>query len=238
MNRSFPLLIQAVKALFPVFLLLPFSWPRPAESAPAAHILTPAPAKPPRLNGTKVLGVRPNSPVLHKIAATGEKPLHYTIRNLPEGMHLDPNTGIITGTLSKPGDYALQVQVSNNAGKAERRLTIKVGPTIALTPPMGWSSWNAFGLSVTQDKVRAIAQAMIDKGLVDHGWTYVNIDDGWEAAQRTNDGTLLGNEKFPDLPTSTSPEAWFETCGGKRTWALTRHNSARNLPLMVLRSSG
>lgn len=40
---------------------------------------------------------------------------------------------------------------------------------------------------------------MIDKGLIDHGWSYVNIDDGWEAAVRNADGTISANEKFPDM---------------------------------------
>ena len=132
-------------------------------------------------HGAKVFGVRPGIPFFYKISATGMPPLNYQVLNLPDGLQLDGKSGIITGILPRPGDYVLHVQVSNTIGKHERNLTIKAGNSICLTPPMGWNSWNAFGLSVTQEKVKAIAQVMIDRGLVDHGWTYVNIDDGWEA---------------------------------------------------------
>ena len=69
----------------------------------------------------------------------------------------------------------------------------------ALTPPMGWNSWNCWGISVTQDKVVASAQALIDKGLIDYGWSYINIDDVWQAKERTADGRLLPGPHFPNI---------------------------------------
>ncbi len=162
------------------------------------YILTPTPGKIPRINGTTVFGVRPGSPVVFKIAATGEKPLKYEVLNLPVELKLDSKTGIISGRFSKEGIHILKVRVSNKSGKAEKELTIKVGQTISLTPPMGWNSWNAFGESVSQEKVKAVVQAMIDKGLVDHGWSYVNIDDGWQGVRNAT-GVLEPNDKFPDM---------------------------------------
>ena len=50
-----------------------------------AQILTPPPSKLPRINGAKVFGVRPNSPLLFKIAAAGEKPMKYEVKGLPAG---------------------------------------------------------------------------------------------------------------------------------------------------------
>jgi hypothetical protein len=64
---------------------------------------------------------------------------------------------------------------------------------------MGWNSWNCWGLSVDDQKVRAAADAFIGSGLADHGWTYINIDDGWEAPERTAKGEILTNEKFPAM---------------------------------------
>ena len=63
---------------------------------------------------------------------------------------------------------------------------------------MGWNSWKCWGLSVDDKKVREAARMMNEK-LQAYGWTYVNIDDGWEAAERTEQGELLANEKFPDF---------------------------------------
>ncbi|MBN8688305.1 MAG: putative Ig domain-containing protein [Chitinophagales bacterium] len=163
------------------------------------YILTPAPGASPRINNATVFGIRPGSPFLFKIAATGEKPLKYSVSKLPAGLKLDPLTGIITGTITKAGSYTMQLQVKNKKGTARKSFTVKCGDTLALTPPMGWNSWNCWGLSVSQDRVKASAQALIDKGLIDHGWTYMNIDDGWEAPARAANGDIITNQKFPDM---------------------------------------
>ncbi|MBA2250716.1 MAG: putative Ig domain-containing protein [Chitinophagaceae bacterium] len=163
------------------------------------YILTPLPGDVPRINGAKIFGVRPGSPFLFKIPVTGKKPLLYHVDNLPAGLQVDAATGIITGTLSNRGEYKTQVTVTNNAGKAAREFTIIVGEHLSLTPPMGWNSWNCWGLSVSAEKVKSSAQALIDKGLADHGWSFMNIDDGWEAEKRSADSSIYANEKFPDM---------------------------------------
>ena len=163
------------------------------------YILTPAPAAAPRINNASVFGVRPGSPFLFKIAASGEKPLQYSAAGLPRGLKLDRSTGIITGTISKAGEYEVKLSVKNKKGQARKDFTIKCGSLLALTPPMGWNSWNCWGLSVSADKVKSSAQALIDKGLIDHGWTYINIDDGWEAPKRNEQGEIVTNDKFPDM---------------------------------------
>jgi len=164
-----------------------------------ACILTPKPSATPRINGAKVFGIRPGSPFLYKIAATGAKPLHYGVKDLPAGLSVDSTTGIITGVLEKEGEYHMRVGVSNSTGRAERGFTVKVGQMTALTPPMGWNSWNCWGLSVDDEKVRSSARALLDKGLAEHGWNYINIDDAWQARARTPQGGIIANEKFPDM---------------------------------------
>ncbi|OIR05749.1 alpha-galactosidase A precursor [mine drainage metagenome] len=163
------------------------------------YILTPAPSAFPKINGATVFGVRPGSPVLYKIAATGEKPLHYAIENLPEGLKVDAATGIITGTIKLPGTYTMKLKAKNSKGMAARTFKIKVGDVLALTPPMGWNSWNCWGLSVSTEKVESSAKALIDKGLIDHGWNFINIDDGWEEPIRDANGNVISNSKFPDM---------------------------------------
>ena len=79
-----------------------------------------------------------------------------------------------------------------------------VGCTLALTPPMGWNSWYIHYDRVTQDDVRAAADAMIRSGMANYGYQYINIDDGWMAKRgeppyRGADGVVLPNKKFPDL---------------------------------------
>jgi hypothetical protein len=166
----------------------------------APYLLTPPTAASPRLNGAKVLGVHPGSPVIYRVAATGRAPLTLSVAGLPAGLSFDAVHGVITGKAPPAGDYPLTLTARNRLGAASRTLTLRVGDTLALTPPMGWNSWNAYGLGVDAAKVRAVAAALVDSGLADHGWTYVNIDDGWEAAARTADGGIATNEKFPDMP--------------------------------------
>jgi alpha-L-arabinofuranosidase len=161
------------------------------------YIQTPFPGALPRINSAPVLGARPGRPVLFRVAATGEKPLRYTISGLPSGLYCKGN--IISGRVTEKGHYPVTIKVSNAKGSATQTLLIKIDTLLQLTPPMGWNSWNCWGLSVSEEKVKSSAQALIDKGLADHGWSYINVDDGWQAATRNADGTLSPNEKFGDM---------------------------------------
>jgi alpha-galactosidase len=69
---------------------------------------------------------------------------------------------------------------------------------LARTPPMGWNSWNHFRGRVDAATVREIADAMVSSGLKAAGYTYVNIDDTWEAG-RDESGRIRTNRKFPDM---------------------------------------
>src|SRR5688500_1238957 len=61
----------------------------------------------------------------------------------------------------------------------------------ALTPPMGWNSWNAFATDIDEQKIVGSAQALVDSGLARKGYRYVNIDDGWWLQRRAEDGQLV-----------------------------------------------
>ena len=162
------------------------------------YILTPASPETPQINNPLVYGARPGNPFLMPVMASGKRPMAYGAQGLPEGLELDPRTGLITGRVPAEGDFRVLLTAENALGKAEREILLKIGPQIALTPPMGWNSWNCWGFSVDDAKVRDAARAMHEKLLV-YGWTYVNIDDGWPADTRSADGRLLPNEKFPDF---------------------------------------
>lgn len=60
----------------------------------------------------------------------------------------------------------------------------------AATPPMGWSSWNAFRVDITEQKVLDSAQVIVDSGLAKAGYRSINVDDGWWLKRRTTDGRL------------------------------------------------
>ena len=174
------------------------------ESLQAAYstryILTPEAPATPRYNGPAVFGVRPGSPVVFRLAFSGEKPMKYAVEGLPEGVVLDPDKGVLSGNCAQPGEYPLVFTATNDKGSTHAAFTLVVGEDkMALTPPMGWNSWNCWGLSVSQEKVMSSAAALINKGLADYGYSYMNLDDGWEGEERTPDGRIQGNEKFPDM---------------------------------------
>jgi alpha-galactosidase len=174
------------------------------------YILTPAVALKPRINGAKVYGARPGHPFLYRIAASGKKPMGFSATGLPAGLKLDSKTGVISGALVAAGETKVLVSVQNEMGEARRELKIIGGDEISLTPAMGWNSWNCFAEAVDANKVKAAADAMINSGLVDHGWNYINIDDCWEIKPGSTDPLLAGevrdangmirsNKKFPNM---------------------------------------
>ena len=166
---------------------------------PPRYCLTPeAPARP-RYNGPAVLGASPGAPVYFRLPFSGVRPMKFCVSGLPKGLTLDRKNGVISGSVAAAGDYNIRLKAHNKAGCGKGQLTLKVGDTIALTPPMGWNSWNCWGLEVSQEKVFESAKALISSGLADYGYCYINIDDAWQAASRSDDGTLLPNERFPDI---------------------------------------
>lgn len=177
-------------------------------------ILTPRPGPEPRINGTRIFGVRPGSPFLFTVAATGERPMKYEVLNMPEGLVCDAITGKITGAINVPGEYITTIKVTNSSGTSERQFKIVCGDNLALTPHMGWNSWYVWENNITDSIMRASAEAMVNSGMIDHGYMYINIDDCWAVKQNSNDSSLLGepydqngminsNGRFPDMKSLT-----------------------------------
>lgn len=63
----------------------------------------------------------------------------------------------------------------------------------ALTPPMGWSSWNLFRNKIDENIILDIAKAVDKSGLKDAGYVYVNLDDCWQSSMRDENGKLQGD---------------------------------------------
>ena len=245
--------------LFLALLVAIASGLRAEETNPPAapYILTPPVPATPRINGPNVFGVRPGSPLLYTIPATGERPMRFSIEGKPDGLiiltngqklsvilgpfsgmlTLDPATGQLTGSITGKGEYKIVLVAKNSKGESQKRFRIICGDQIALTPTMGWNSWNCFAHAVSAEKVKAAAAAMVKSGLINHGWTYVNVDDFWQNHRDSKDPTLRGefrdtngiivpNARFPDMKgladyvhslglkagLYSSPGPW--TCGG------------------------
>jgi alpha-galactosidase len=185
-----------------------------------------APRDAPEIHAPLVVGATPGRPFLFRIPTSGKRPLVFTAEGLPPGLELAPGTGIITGHLESVGHTPVKLHVDGPAGSDDSTLTIIGGEhQLARTPPMGWNSWNVWGLAVDDAKVRAAADWLVRSGLADAGYSYINIDDAWEG-ERNAEGVLEPNDKFPDmralanyvhakglkLGIYSSPGEW--TCGG------------------------
>lgn len=99
---------------------------------------------------------------------------------------------------------------------------------LAETPPMGWNSWNKFACNIDENLIRAIADAMVETGLRDAGYTYLNLDDCWHG-ERDSLGFIHPDPvKFPSgmkaladyvhskgLKIGIYSDAGRKTCGGR-----------------------
>ena len=189
-------------------------------------ILTPPAGSEPRFNGADIWGVRPGHPVIFRVPVSGRRPMSFTAEGLPEGVTLDPKQGVLGGIAPcVKGSYSIKVRAVNAAGSAEREIVLEVSDTLALTPPMGWNSWNIWGSLLTDEKVRQSTDALLQSGLCDYGWAYVNLDDFWQmnnadtaairerastlgredlmGPARDSLGRILPNRSFPDMKSLT-----------------------------------
>lgn len=163
------------------------------------YILTPPVSKRPRVNGPSIFGARSGAPFLYAIPASGLRPMTFSVENLPTGLAVDAKTGRITGSLRVNGTYEVTLGAHNELGSSTKKFRIVIGEKISLTPAMGWNSWNSWAATVDQEKVLRSARALVSSGLANHGWSYINIDDGWQGLRSSRDGALTANEKFPDI---------------------------------------
>lgn len=153
-----------------------------------AIILTPRAGPAPRINGARVMGIRIGASLRWNIPASGDRPMRFAAVGLPPGVTLDPATGEIAGTLAEPGDYRVQLQASNAAGRDEQPLRLVVGDAVALTPPMTWNR--------PEDPAHpraASAGAASDwaaSGLAEHGWTRLPPADAAVAPAELSDSWM------------------------------------------------
>jgi alpha-galactosidase len=185
-----------------------------AAGKEAVLLLTPPAPPEPRINGPKVYGVRHGVPFLYRIPATGQRPMTFAAEGLPQGLTLDPATGIVSGRVKSRGEYPVTLVATNARGQAKRQFCIMAFGNLALTPPMGWNSWYIHYERVNDKIMREAAEQMIASGMADYGYQYVNIDEGWSirpgdknpdhaGPPRNPDGSIRPNRRFPDMKALT-----------------------------------
>ncbi|MFB3826543.1 MAG: putative Ig domain-containing protein [Bryobacteraceae bacterium] len=182
-----------------------------SQAAVEPPLLTPKPGPAPRINAPQVYGARPQRPFLYRIPCTGKRPIAFAAEGLPAGLKLDRASGIISGRPpAKPGRYTVVLRARNASGSARRAFTLVIGDRLALTPPMGWNHWYTHYNRITDKLMRQAADVMIESGMADFGYEYVNIDDCWMVMPGSSDPELGGeprtpaggirpNARFPDM---------------------------------------
>lgn len=99
---------------------------------------------------------------------------------------------------------------------------------LALTPPMGWNSWNKFSCNVDENLIRQTADAMVSSGMKAAGYTYINIDDCWHGERDSLGFIHPDARRFPSgmkaladyvhskgLKLGIYSDAGSQTCGGR-----------------------
>lgn len=152
----------------------------------------------PKINLPDIFGASPKKPIILRVAVTGKRPIKYSAENLPEGLTLD--NGIITGQVEEEGVYTITLTAENDLGKDEKKLDIEIKENqVLLTPLMGFTSWNAFAANVSQEKMEKTAKQMIDLGICEYGYSYINTDSGWQETYGGKYDAIMPNVKFPDM---------------------------------------
>lgn len=159
----------------------------------------------PKFNGPKVFGATPKRDFTYAFPVRGDRAgLAFSVAKgtLPAGARLDAKTGVLSGRVERAGDYAFTVKAQNVRGAAELAFTLKIGEGCrALTPQLGWTSWFAYLNDIRQETILQEAKAMVDTGLAARGYSFVNIDTGWQG-DRTDwrkHGLEANPRRFPDM---------------------------------------
>lgn len=147
---------------------------------------------------TLVSKVTVQGEVAHIQFDDGGSPSTIVVRLSRDRMTFKPES-ITFRRLSSAETAQLRAQISALMIKPKLPVLVDLPSNgLAMTPPMGWNSWNKFGLKIDEKTVRQIADAIASSGLRDVGYRYVIIDDGWQG-ERDAQGVLHPNAKFPDM---------------------------------------
>ena len=92
---------------------------------------------------------------------------------------------------------ALALVAAPATAETTQEIVNKAPNGLALTPPMGWNSWNKFACNITEQTVRDTADAMASSGMRDAGYQYVVIDDCWHGPRDANGFITADAQKFP-----------------------------------------
>jgi len=179
---------------------------------------------PPVFHGASVIGYRPHTPVSIYFPISGQRPIDIKVTGLPQDWQLNQD-GSVSGMAGDIGSYNFTVSAKNETGQTAQEYHIEIGDKLCLTPPLGWNSWNVFTKNISEKMIMEIADAMVNSGMRDLGYQYINLDDFWHAPMRDAQGAPLPDPaKFPngikhlaDYVHSKGLKLGIYSCAGKMT---------------------
>lgn len=152
----------------------------------------------PRITAPSVFGASPNKPFLWRVPVLGERPVSIEAEGLPEGLRLEGNT--VRGFTSRRGEFPVTLRAVNAKGSGEKTVTLRLEPDGMLrTPLLGFTTWNAFQTGVTQEDVIRTGELLVEKGIAEYGYSYVNLDSSWQGEYGGRYNAIMPCERFPDM---------------------------------------
>ena len=155
----------------------------------------------PHINGPTNYGATPGKLFFFAIPARGERPILFGHEGrLPSGLHLNPDSGLISGIAKEEGVFELLLTAGNRHGKTVGRLRLEIAPgRLARTPLLGWTSWSAHTTAVNANHIRTAADLLVTTGLASRGFAQINIDSCWQGARDAETLRLQPNSNFPGM---------------------------------------
>ena len=175
----------------------------------------------PKINIPSIIGASKGKPILIRIPVTGKRPIEYSAEDLPSGLILKDN--IIEGSVSENGNYIIKIKAKNSLGEFRKNITLEIKDhNVLVTPLLGFTTWNAFAQHITQKDVENIASRLVELGITEYGYSYVNTDSGWQGEYGGEFDAVMPNSKFPDMKSMTDKiHSYGLKCGIYSTPMLT-----------------
>ena len=153
----------------------------------------------PMINMPSVFGGCKGKEILCRIPVTGKRPIQLEAEGLAEGLVLE--NGMIKGTVQEDYEFPVKITAENELGTTTMEVRFKIHEDYMLqTPLMGFTSWNAFSNTVSQQLMEETAEYILEEGIADYGYRYMNIDSGWQSREYGGEyDAIMPNEKFPDM---------------------------------------
>ena len=152
----------------------------------------------PQINLPSIIGASSKKPILVRIATIGQRPIEYEAIDLPDSISLKDN--ILQGTIENDGKYEITLIAKNALGTDEKKIIFEIkDQNVLVTPLLGFTTWNAFESAVTQDDVENIAARLVELGITEYGYSYVNTDSGWQEKYGGKHDAIMPNRKFPNM---------------------------------------